>query len=200
MSSGKKICETLKAIRCEVARANDIHYEPAECHHQGNCKGTCPKCEQEVRYIEQQLQLRSRLGKAVRVAGVAMGLTLSTLPAEVMAQTQHPVDSTVIKRGMTLEKVSLLKEGEQGVVIKGQVIDEDGEGIIGASVFREGTKLGVATNIDGMFWVEAPVGCELRISYVGYKTATYTIPTEPQDTIVKLVMDEEVMGEVVIIR
>lgn len=200
MSSGKKICETLKAIRCEVARANDIHYEPAECHHQGNCKGTCPKCEQEVRYIEQQLQLRSRLGKAVRVAGVAMGLTLSTLPAEVMAQTQHPVDSTAIKRGMTLEKVSLLKEGEQGVVIKGQVIDEVGEVVIGAAVVRKGMNRGAVTNIDGMFLVEVPVGCELKVCYIGYKDSTYIVPTEPQDTIVKLVMDEEVMGEVVIIR
>ena len=52
MKQGKKICKTLKEIRLQVARANDIPYEPTECNHKGDCLGTCPKCEEEVRYIE----------------------------------------------------------------------------------------------------------------------------------------------------
>ena len=56
-----------------VAKANDIRYAPTECHHEGDCAGTCPKCEAEVRWLEQQLQLRRQLGKAVAVVGVSVG-------------------------------------------------------------------------------------------------------------------------------
>ena len=62
----------------QVAKANEIKYAPTECHHEGDCAGTCPKCEAEVRYLEQQLQLRRQLGKAVAVVGVSMGLVALT--------------------------------------------------------------------------------------------------------------------------
>ena len=74
MKRGKSICKTLKQIRKQVADANEIQYEPTECHYEGDCLGTCPKCEQEVRYIERQLDIRRALGKAVTVAGVSVGL------------------------------------------------------------------------------------------------------------------------------
>ena len=78
MKRGKRICKTLKEVRMQVAKANDIKYAPTECHHKGDCAGTCPKCEAEVRWLEQQLQLRRQLGKAVAVVGVSMGLAALT--------------------------------------------------------------------------------------------------------------------------
>ena len=78
MKRGKKICDTLKEVRMQVAKANDIKYAPTDCHHKGDCAGTCPKCEAEVRWLEQQLQLRRQLGKAVAVVGVSMGLAVLT--------------------------------------------------------------------------------------------------------------------------
>ena len=74
MARGKSICSVLKTIRKQVADANDIEYEPRECHHQGDCRGTCPACEAEVRYIQQQLDIRRQLGKAVAVVGISAGL------------------------------------------------------------------------------------------------------------------------------
>lgn len=78
MMKGKSICKVLKTIRKQVADANDIKYEPRECHHQGDCRGTCPACEAEVKYIEQQLDLRRQLGKAVAVVGISAGLAALT--------------------------------------------------------------------------------------------------------------------------
>ena len=78
MKRGKKICKTLKEVRKQVARANGIAYNPTECHYEGDCAGTCPKCESELRFLEQQLQLRRQLGKAVAVVGVSMGLAALT--------------------------------------------------------------------------------------------------------------------------
>ena len=74
MRRGKEICETLKGIRADIARANDIDYSPTECHHEGDCAGTCPKCESEVRWLEGQLRLRQRLGKAVTIAGLSLAV------------------------------------------------------------------------------------------------------------------------------
>lgn len=74
MKEGKQICETLKAIRSEIASANDIDYTPNECHHEGDCAGTCPACESEMRWLERQLRSRQALGKAVTIAGLSVAL------------------------------------------------------------------------------------------------------------------------------
>ena len=55
-----------------MARENGIPLEIRECTHKGDCRGTCPYCEAEVRYLEQELSKRLSLGKAVTVAGIAV--------------------------------------------------------------------------------------------------------------------------------
>ena len=74
----KNICAALKQVRKRVADTNGIVYTPKECHFEGNCNGTCPACEAEVRYLEHQLNLLRKAGKAVTVMGVALGMTLAT--------------------------------------------------------------------------------------------------------------------------
>ena len=74
---GKKKCKILKEIRRKIAEENDIPYITRECTHQGECSGTCPRCEQELRELERALQKRQRLGKAVVVTAVAAGISLS---------------------------------------------------------------------------------------------------------------------------
>ena len=74
---GKEKCRILKEIRAEIARQNDIEWVVSECKHQGNCKGTCPKCEQEVRELEKALARREALGKKVAVVGVSASIALS---------------------------------------------------------------------------------------------------------------------------
>lgn len=81
MKQGKKICETLKAIRSEIASANEIEYTPIKCTHKGDCAGTCPACESETRWLERQLRIRHALGKAVTIAGVSMALTVAASAA-----------------------------------------------------------------------------------------------------------------------
>ena len=74
---GKEKCRILKEIRAEIARQNDIEWVVSECKHQGNCKGTCPKCEQEVRQLEKALERREALGKKIAVVGVSASIALS---------------------------------------------------------------------------------------------------------------------------
>ena len=60
-------------------------------------------------------------------------------------------------------------------LIRGTVIDEAGEPIIGASVQVQGAKTGAVTDFDGNFSVEAASNATLIISYVGYVTENVSV-------------------------
>ena len=72
MTKGKQTCKILKEIRKQIAEQNDIELVISECTYQGDCDGTCPKCEAEVRYLERELGKRQRMGKAVMISGMAL--------------------------------------------------------------------------------------------------------------------------------
>lgn len=74
---GKAKCKALKEIRRQIAETNDIPYAVSQCTYQGDCKGTCPKCEAELKYLERELALRQSLGKAVAVTGISVGVCAS---------------------------------------------------------------------------------------------------------------------------
>ena len=76
MVRGKQTCKILKEVRRQIAEANNIEYVNSECRYKGDCLGTCPKCEAEVRYLEQHLRARSLAGKAVALAGISTGMIL----------------------------------------------------------------------------------------------------------------------------
>ena len=77
LHSGFVKCKALKEIRRQIAEKNDIAYAVSECTHQGDCKGTCPKCEAEVAYLERELEKRRGLGKKVCLTGVSLGVALA---------------------------------------------------------------------------------------------------------------------------
>lgn len=98
MKRGKQTCKILKEIRKQIAAENDIKLVIEECIYQGDCIGTCPKCEEEVRYLERELEKRQRMGKAAIVAGLSVGL----LGTSQLAVAQQP--DTL--RMDTIEKVA----------------------------------------------------------------------------------------------
>lgn len=77
---GKSICKYLKSVRRAVAEANGIDLEIPECTFDGECSGTCPRCEAEVRMLEQALSARQRMAQKVAVLGVAAGLSFMGMP------------------------------------------------------------------------------------------------------------------------
>ncbi len=82
MYKGKHTCEILKSIRKQIADVNEIPYEPVVCTHEGDCRGTCPACESEMRYIENQLNIRKMAGKAVKIIGLGMNLVQHNKPGK----------------------------------------------------------------------------------------------------------------------
>lgn len=99
---GKRKCKILKEIRRRIAEENDIPYITSECNFQGECRGTCPKCEQELRDLEQQLERRQRLGKAVSVSALTASLLISTVgcrdpkPNDTTEETGESTSKSVV--------------------------------------------------------------------------------------------------------
>ena len=86
MKRGKQTCKILKEIRRQIAAENDIKLVLEECY-QGDCLGTCPKCEAEVRYLERELEKRQRLGKAAIFAGMTLGTAITAASCGPFAPT-----------------------------------------------------------------------------------------------------------------
>ena len=87
MARGKQTCKILKEIRRQIAEANDIEFVTSECRYKGDCLGTCPKCEAEVRYLEQQLRKRQLAGRLVNLAGISAGAIAMLAPIAVQSRT-----------------------------------------------------------------------------------------------------------------
>lgn len=70
-------------------------------------------------------------------------------------------------------EVNALQSVEQAkVTVKGIVLDENGDPVIGASVVDASGKNGTVTDANGNFSLEAPKGTTLKISYLGYNSTT----------------------------
>ena len=173
MVKGKSTCKLLKDIRQQIADANGISYQPKECHHKGDCAGTCPACEEEIRYLERELKARKGNGFGMKVAGIAAGICATVMPMTAAAQVVKS-DSTANRPVHTAKKgdvkvVDLSDSCASPVVVRGMVIDEENkEPVIGAAVFIDGTRKGIATDIDGQFALKVPSDTSLVISSIGY--------------------------------
>ena len=174
MVKGKSTCKLLKDIRQQIADANGISYQPKECHHKGDCAGTCPACEEEIRYLEHELKARKGNGFGMKVAGIAAGICATVMPITAAAQGVKS-DSTANPPVQTTKKAPIkvvdLSDGcASPVVVRGMVIGgDDKEPLIGASIVIDGTNKGDATNVDGQFALKLPPDTSLVISYIGYK-------------------------------
>lgn len=83
------------------------------------------------------------------------------------------------------------------ITIKGQVVDNLGEPIIGANVLEEGTTNGVITDIDGRYTLVVGTKSNIQISYIGY--ASQTLKANAIPSIVTMKEDSELLQEVVVV-
>ena len=79
--------------------------------------------------------------------------------------------------------------------ITGTVLDEFGEGVIGATVKEKGTSNGAVTDFEGNFRLKVAAGKTLVVSYIGYQTQEVSAA---QGMKVTLVPDAQTLNEVVV--
>ena len=200
MYKGKKTCETLKSIRKQIADANEIPYEPRVCTHEGDCKGTCPACESEMRYIENQLNIRKMAGKAVKIVGLA---TVMTMASSVAASSETEISNDFKQEESVASNKSILEnDSSKYITIKGVVKDEKNTPLPFVNVVIEGTAIGTNTDVDGNFEIEVPEHAVLEFSSIGYMNKSIKSTNKTSNVLnVTLLDDEEsLMGDIIIVK
>lgn len=131
--TGKQKCKILKEIRKQIAEQNDIRFVIEECTHKGNCRGTCPKCEWEVRMLEKELEKRRASGKKVALAGISAGFLLTSC---------SPIDTVkdFVSSVVSPLQGDMQAESMEGAVaeteIPGETVPEETEPLAGESVLE----------------------------------------------------------------
>ncbi|MBR3867188.1 MAG: hypothetical protein IKD37_00885 [Clostridia bacterium] len=79
--TGKQKCKILRQIRRDIAAANQLDYAERDCSHTGDCSGTCPYCEAQLKKLERELDTRRSRGQRIAVMGLSVGLIATNLTA-----------------------------------------------------------------------------------------------------------------------
>ena len=98
---------------------------------------------------------------------------------------------------MALMLLTSVHSFAQNLQVQGKVLDELGEGLIGAGVVIQGTTQGTITDIDGNYSLSVPQGATLEFSCVGYATQQIQVSGSRLD--VTLLPDSRVIDESVVI-
>ena len=68
--NGRDKCNLLNEIRQKVADENNIEFKIYDCTFEGDCTGTCPKCESELEYLEQELEKKQNAGEKINIKNI----------------------------------------------------------------------------------------------------------------------------------
>lgn len=122
------------------------------------------------------------------------------------ASVEAILEKTVGSKGLTYEVIDkqitivpvVKLASQKSQKIKGTIVDQNGEPIIGATIIEEGTTNGTTTDFDGQFSIDISVGGTLKISYIGY-TTKYIKPGNQDVLKISLIEDTKQLDEVVIV-
>lgn len=85
------------------------------------------------------------------------------------------------------------------ITVKGQVVDENGEPLIGATVRLKDATTGVITDFDGNFTISAKSNAVIVVSYMGYKTREIAVRGRAMLEPIQLESDTNVLDQVVVV-
>ncbi len=88
---------------------------------------------------------------------------------------------------------------QQTIKVQGQVVDQNGEPLIGATVRVKGAQTGVVTDFDGNFSIDAASNATLLVSYVGYKDREIAVRGRAVIEKIELESDSQMLDQVVVI-
>ena len=95
--------------------------------------------------------------------------------------------------------MAAVAQSSETITVKGQVIDQGGEPLIGATVKVKGSTGGSVTDIEGNFELKAPSNAILVVSYVGYQDKEVAVRGRAIINQIQLSANETVLDQVVVV-
>ena len=96
-------------------------------------------------------------------------------------------------------QIQSVQSVEQSQTVSGQVVDENGDPVIGATVKAKGARAAAVTDLNGNFSLSLPSGVKtIEVSFVGYHSKTVNVAGKRQIS-VRLEPDAQEMDEVVVV-
>lgn len=189
MTLGKQICKELKTLRRDIAAQNEISLHIPECTYEGECSGTCPRCEAELHTLEQALEQRMRMGKVAMVAGVALTMGLSHT-----AQAQQLVQPDPIPTGHMLQAVSTC-------CLYGVVTDQQTDRPVTSALVRALRDNVIVdssrTDMDGHYELHLAYGrYEVQVIAAGYDTFRTTLDLDTERKMVAFTLQQPSIIEI----
>lgn len=120
--TGKEKCKLLRQIRKEIAETNGIVYITTDCTYEGDdCLGTCPKCDEEIAYLDAELNRKIADGELITLAGLSLdtfhaGITSTPESSGFSKEPIPTMGSMIVEKGgisqesylcMTIEDLDL---------------------------------------------------------------------------------------------
>lgn len=98
------------------------------------------------------------------------------------------------------DKADLMSMTQPGnIIVKGTVVDENGEPLPGANILEKGTTNGVITDAAGNFSIAVPSDATLILSFIGYLSEEITVGGKTELGSIRLVSDITELDQVVVI-
>lgn len=124
MNIGKEKCKSLKRIRTEIAKKFGLKYTPTGCNHEGDCQGTCPKCDEELSNLQRQLAAKGINSVCLPddstvshdIANTSNNLLEHKFDVRTIKQTEGVIDDTFVTEGDPMEWPPLIVE--EGCVVE----------------------------------------------------------------------------------
>lgn len=88
---------------------------------------------------------------------------------------------------------------DQVITVKGQVVDDQGEPLIGATVKTKDAKTGTVTDLDGNFEIRVKANATLFVSYLGYKEREIAVRGRAIIDAIQLSSDDHILDQVVVV-
>jgi outer membrane receptor protein involved in Fe transport len=90
-------------------------------------------------------------------------------------------------------------QSQQVIKVSGQVVDEQGEPLTGATIKIKGEQGGAVSDLDGNFKIDAPANATLVVSYVGFKDREIAVRGRAIIEQITLTTDSRVLDQVVVV-
>ncbi len=133
-----------------------------------------------------QAPLHNQISKIVGLASIM--LTAGAFSTYAAGEAMNPTINTAVE----------ILSQQQTITVKGVIVDENGEPIVGANVLEDGTTNGTITDLDGNFTLDVSPNAKLKISYIGY-LAKEVVVNNQQNLRIVLQEDSQALDEVVVV-